>query len=129
MGEIVETEGGCVPAAVPPCVADVLFVVALAGGGEVKSGICFCAVEGEGLRVCIEADDAVDVVAGEGLRDDVGVEGVEEVVCLIGEGRRGGGEVALAGEGEEHGCVLHYLDEGFVEVVLDGLDDAAHFCG
>ena len=129
MGEVVEAEGGGVRAAVPPCVADVLLVVALAGGGEVVGGVCGCAVEGEGLRVAVLTDDAVDVVAGEGLGDDVGVEGVEEVIGLVGERRRGGGEVALAGEGEEHGCVLHYFDEGFVEIVLDRLDDAAHFRG
>lgn len=129
MGEIVEAEGGRVPTAVPPCVANVLLVVALAGGVEVVGGVCLCAVEGKGLRVAVETDDAVDVVAGEGLGDDIGVEGVEEVVCLVWEGRRGGGEIALAGEGEEHGCVLHYFDEGFVEVVLDRLDDSAHFGG
>ena len=129
MREIVEAESGRIPAAVPPCVADVLLVVALTGGGEVEGGVCLCTVEGEGLRVAVQTDDAVDVVAGQGLGDDVGVEGVEEVVCLVGEGRRGGGEVALAGEGEEHGCVLHYFDEGFVEVVLDRLDDSAHFGG
>ena len=129
MGEVVEAEGGRVPTAVPPCVADVLLVVALAGRGEVVGGVCLCAVEGEGLRVAVQTDDAVNVVAGEGLGDYVSVEGVEEVVCLVGEGRWGGGEVALAGECEEHGCVLHYFDEGFVEVVLHRLDDAAHFGG
>ena len=129
MGEVIEAEGGLVLAAEPPCVADVLLVVALAGGVEVVGGVCLCAVEGEGLRVAVETDDAVDVVAGEGLGDDVSVEGVKEVVCLVREGRRGSGEVALAGEGEKHGCVLHHLDERFVEVVLDRLDDAAHFGG
>ena len=129
MGEIVEAECGGVSTAVPPCVADVLLVVALTGGVEVEGGVCRGAVEGEGLRIGVETDDAVDVVAGEGLGDDVRVEGVEEVVGLIGEGRRGGGEVSLAGEGEEHGCVGHYFDEGFVEVVLDRLDDPAHLSG
>ena len=60
------------------------------------------------------------------MRDDVGVEGVEEVVGLVGEGRRCGGEIPLAGKGEEHCGILHYLDQSFVQVVLHGLDDAAH---
>lgn len=60
------------------------------------------------------------------MGDDVGVEGVEEVVCLIGEGGRGGGEVALACECEEDGGVSHDLDQGLVEVVLHRLDDGAH---
>lgn len=64
VGEVVEAEGGGVAAAEPPRVADVLLVVAFAGGGEVVGGVCLCAVEGEGLRVAVEADDAVDVVAG-----------------------------------------------------------------
>lgn len=64
VGEVVEAEGGGVAVAEPPGVADVLLVVALAGGGEVEGGVCRCAVEGEGLGVGVEADDAVDVVAG-----------------------------------------------------------------
>lgn len=63
------------------------------------------------------------------MGDDVGVEGVEEVVCLVGEGRRGGGEVALACEGEEDGRVSHHLDQGLVEIVLHRLDDGAHLRG
>lgn len=63
------------------------------------------------------------------MGDDVGVEGVEEVVCLVREGGRGGGEVALAGEGEEDGGVSHHLDQGLVEVVLHRLDDGAHLRG
>ena len=129
VGEVVEGEGGGVPAAVPPGVADVLLVVACACFGEVVGRVHGGAVEGEGLRVAVEADDAVDVVACQRLRDDVGVEGVEEVVCLVWEGGGGGGEVALAREGEEHGGVLHYVDEGFVEVVLHCLDDGAHLGG
>ena len=129
MAEVVERKSGLVPAAVPPCVADVLLVVAFTGGGEVEGGVCGSAVKGEGLRICVWGYDAVDVVSREGLGDDVGVEGVKEVVCLVGKGRRGGGEVALGGEGEEHSCVVHYFDEGFVKVVLDRLDDAAHIGG
>ena len=127
--KVVQGEGGGVPVAVPPGVADVLLVVACAVAGEVVGVVDGGAVEGEGLRVAVEADDAVDVVAGERLRYYVCIEGVEEVVCLVWEGGGGGGEVALAGEGEEHGCVLHYVDEGFVEVVLDRLDDGAHLGG
>lgn len=127
--EVVEAEGGAVSVGIPPGVADVLLVVAGAGCGEVVGGVCGGAVEGEGLGVCGKADDAVDVIARERLRDDVGVEGVEEVVCLVWEGGRRGGEVALAREGEEDGRVAHYFDEGLVEVVLHRLDDGAHLRG
>lgn len=82
VAEVIEAEGAIVASAEPPRVADVLLVVALAGG-EVVRGVGFGAVEGEGLRVAVQTDDAVDVVAGEGLRYYVGVEGVEEVVCLV----------------------------------------------
>lgn len=129
MAEIVQGERRTVASAIPPGVADILLIVAFAAGREIKGGVGGGAVEGEGLRVGVEADDAVNVVAVEGLGDEVGVEGVEEVVGLVGEGRGGGGEVALAGEGEEYGCVLHDVDEGFVEVVLDRLDYAAHLGG
>ena len=81
------------------------------------------------MRVRVGGDGAVDVVAAHGLGNDVRVEGVEEVVGLVGEGGRAGGEVALAGKGEEHGGVLHHFDEGLVEVVLHGLDDAADLGG
>lgn len=64
VGEVVQAEGGGVAAAEPPGVADVLLVVAFAGGGEVVGGVRRGAVEGEGLGVAVEADDAVDVVAG-----------------------------------------------------------------
>lgn len=53
------------------------------------------------MRVAVETDDAVDVVAGEGLRYYVGVEGVEEVVCLVRESWRRGGEITLTGERKE----------------------------
>ena len=67
VGEVVQAKGRVVAAAEPPGVADVLLVVALAGGGEVEGVVRGGAVEGEGLRVAVEADNAVDVVAGEGL--------------------------------------------------------------
>ena len=62
VAEVVEAEGGVVASAEPPCVADVLLVVALAVG-EVVGGVCGGAVEGEGLGIAVETDDAVDVVA------------------------------------------------------------------
>ena len=102
MAEVVEAESGVVASAEPPCVADVLLVVALAVG-EVVRGVCGGAVEGEGLGVAVETDDAVDVVAVQGLRYDVGVEGVEEIVCLVWECWRRGGEIALTCKGEKLG--------------------------
>ena len=129
VAEVVEAEGGIVAAAEPPGVADVLLVVALACGGEVKGRVRRGTVKGEGLRVAVQTDDAVDVVAGEGLRYEVGVEGVEEVVGLVGEGWSRGGEVTLASEGEEHGGVVHDVDEGLVQTVLHHLDDAGHLSG
>lgn len=121
VGEVVEAEGGGVVAAVPPGVADVLRVVAFAGG-EVVGERVLGAVGGEGLDVGVLGDGAVDVVARERGGDDVRVEAVEEVLLLVGEGRGGGGEVALGGEGEEFGWVGHDGGDGFVEVTLDGLD-------
>ena len=64
VGEVVEAEGGVVAAAEPPGVADVLLVVASAVGGEGEGRVGGGAVEGEGLRVAVQTDDAVDVVAG-----------------------------------------------------------------
>ncbi len=115
VGEVVEAEGRAVGGAEPPGVADALGVVAVCavdGVGEVG------AVGGEGVGVCFPAEGAFDVVAVEGGGDDVGVEAVEEVICLVWERRGRGGEVALGGEGEELGHVGHDGDDGFVEIVL-----------
>ena len=125
VAEVIEAERGVVPSAEPPCVADVLLVVPFAVR-EVVRGVRFGAVEGEGLGVAIEADDTVDVVAGQSLGYNVGVEGVEEVVCLVWKRWRRGREIPLAGEREEHRHVLHDIDERLVQVVLYRLDDTAH---
>lgn len=122
--EVVEAEGGEVVAAVPEGVADVVLVVAFARGegvGEFVLG----AVGGERLDVGVEGDGRVDVVAREGGGDDVRVEAVEEVLLLIRQGGARGGEVALAGEGEEGGRVRHDGRDGLVEVALHGLDEVA----
>lgn len=111
VAEVVEGEGGGVAAAVPPGVADVLLIVPFAGG---HVPVRFAAVGGEGLRVGVETDDAVDVVAVQGLRDDVGVEGVQQVIRLVGKGNGRLGEIPLAGKGQEFGGVLHNRDQGRV---------------
>ena len=84
MVEVVEAKGGVVLSAEPPCVADILLVVPLAVG-EVVGGVCLGAVEREGLRIGVQTDDAINAIASEGLRYEIGVESVEEVVCLVWE--------------------------------------------
>ena len=63
------------------------------------------AVGGEFLRIGLLANDGVENVALQGLGDEIVVEGVVEVVGLVGEGGGADGEVALSGEGEELGCI------------------------
>lgn len=87
VAEIIKAESGVVPSTKPPRVADVLLVVALTVR-EVVGGVCLSAVKGEGLGIAIETDDAVDIIAGKGLRYYVGVEGVKEIIRLVWEGWR-----------------------------------------
>lgn len=122
VGEMVQPECGTVVPAVPPCVADVFAVVAFAGR-EVVVEVFLTPVCGEGLDVGVLGNGALDVVTREAGGDDVRVEAVEEVLLLIREGRGGGGEVALAGEGEEFRWVGHDGDDRFVEVPLHLADE------
>jgi len=60
VAEVIEAEGRGVPATVPPRMADILLVVAFAIGGIVG---CLATVGSERLRISVQSEDTVDVIA------------------------------------------------------------------
>lgn len=102
-GEGVEGEGGGGGGVVVPAVAH--GVVVVGGAVDVVGEGGGAGVGGELLDVCVETDGGDDVVCGEGLAED---EGVEVGVGLGDDGVEddgAGDEEAGGGEGEEGGGV------------------------
>ncbi len=112
-------------AAVPPCVTHVLRIVAFAVG-KVVSKIVLAAVCRERLDVGVFGYRAVDIVAPEAGRNNVGVKSVEKIIGLIWKRRRcSSSEVALLGKGHEFACICHNRGDSIVQIVLDCGDEVA----